>query len=226
MLIDNGDFLQGNPMGDYIAYERGMKDGDVHPVIKGMNMLGYECSTLGNHEFNYGLDFMDKVLAGANFPFVCANLIRRHRARRRTRATTSSTSSPTSSSSKKLKDGAGAEQPIKIGLIGFVPPQIMIWDAKNLEGKVHDARHRRGGQGLGAADEGGGRRHRHRALPLRHRRRTRADMMENASLFSPASRASTRSSPATSTRLPRPKDFAGARGRRHRPRARCRASRP
>ena len=74
MLIDNGDFLQGNPMGDYIAYERGMKDGDVHPIIKGMNLLGYEASTLGNHEFNYGLDFMMKVLAGANFPFVCANL--------------------------------------------------------------------------------------------------------------------------------------------------------
>ena len=56
MLVDNGDFLQGNPMGDYIAYERGMKDGDVHPIIKAMNTLGYDCSTLGNHEFNYGLD--------------------------------------------------------------------------------------------------------------------------------------------------------------------------
>ena len=30
ILVDNGDFLQGNPMGDYIAYERGMKDGDMH----------------------------------------------------------------------------------------------------------------------------------------------------------------------------------------------------
>ena len=76
MLIDNGDLLQGNPMGDYIAYEKGMKDGDLHPIMKGMNLLGYECSTLGNHEFNYGLSFLDKVLAGANFPFVCANLIR------------------------------------------------------------------------------------------------------------------------------------------------------
>src|SRR5690606_3801937 len=74
LLVDNGDFLQGNPMGDYIAYERGMKNGDVHPVIKAMNELGYECSTLGNHEFNYGLDFMFKVLDGANFPFVCANV--------------------------------------------------------------------------------------------------------------------------------------------------------
>src|SRR5690606_24091686 len=50
MLVDNGDFLQGNPMGDYIAYEKGLKEGDVHPVIKGMNLLGYDCSTLGNHE--------------------------------------------------------------------------------------------------------------------------------------------------------------------------------
>ena len=32
LLLDNGDFLQGNPMGDYIAYERGMKDGDLHPL--------------------------------------------------------------------------------------------------------------------------------------------------------------------------------------------------
>ena len=76
MLIDNGDLLQGSPMGDYIAYEKGMKEGDVHPIMKGMNLLGYECSTLGNHEFNYGLSFMDKVIAGANFPFVCANLVR------------------------------------------------------------------------------------------------------------------------------------------------------
>jgi 2',3'-cyclic-nucleotide 2'-phosphodiesterase/3'-nucleotidase len=81
MLVDNGDLLQGNPMGDYIAYERGMKEGDVHPVIKGMNKLGYDASTLGNHEFNYGLSFMDKVLAGANFP-LSAPTCARHGTRR------------------------------------------------------------------------------------------------------------------------------------------------
>jgi 2',3'-cyclic-nucleotide 2'-phosphodiesterase/3'-nucleotidase len=134
MLIDNGDFLQGNPMGDYIAYERGMKEGDVHPVIKGMNVLDYACSTLGNHEFNYGLDFMFKVLNGANFPFVCANLTKGKLV-----------SNPRDDElflkpyiilDRKLKDGAGEEHPIRIGLIGFVPPQIMIWDSKNLEGKA------------------------------------------------------------------------------------------
>lgn len=135
MLIDNGDLLQGNPMGDYIAYEKGLKDGDLHPIMKGMNLLGYECSTLGNHEFNYGLSFLDKVLAGANFPFVCANLIRG----------TELAANPRDDKlylkpyvilDKKIKDGSGAEQPIRIGIIGFVPPQIMVWDLKNLEGSV------------------------------------------------------------------------------------------
>ncbi|RUX49098.1 twin-arginine translocation signal domain-containing protein, partial [Mesorhizobium sp. M7A.F.Ca.CA.002.09.1.1] len=125
MLIDNGDLLQGNPMGDYIAYEKGLKDGDLHPIMKGMNLLGYECSTLGNHEFNYGLSFLDKVLAGANFPFVCANLIRG----------TELAANPRDDKlylkpyvilDKKIKDGSGAEQPIRIGIIGFVPPQIMV----------------------------------------------------------------------------------------------------
>ena len=34
MLIDNGDLLQGNPMGDYVAYEKGLKDGDLHPIMR------------------------------------------------------------------------------------------------------------------------------------------------------------------------------------------------
>ena len=34
-LIDNGDLLQGNPMGDYIAYEKGMKEGDLQPGHEG-----------------------------------------------------------------------------------------------------------------------------------------------------------------------------------------------
>ncbi|QPB21132.1 bifunctional 2',3'-cyclic-nucleotide 2'-phosphodiesterase/3'-nucleotidase [Rhizobium sp. 007] len=134
LLIDNGDLLQGNPMGDYMAYQHGMKDGDVHPVIKAMNTLGYTVGTLGNHEFNYGLSFMFKVLGGANFPFVCANLTKGQLA-----------SDPKKDDlffkpyvivEKQIKDGAGNESPVKIGFIGFVPPQIMLWDIKNLEGKA------------------------------------------------------------------------------------------
>jgi len=135
VLVDNGDFLQGNPMGDFVAYERGMKEGDLHPVIKGMNVLGYDAGTLGNHEFNYGLDFMMKVLGGANFPFVCANL---------TKGALASNArqddlflKPYVIVDKMITDGAGNQHPIKLGFIGFVPPQIMNWDKRHLEGKAN-----------------------------------------------------------------------------------------
>jgi 2',3'-cyclic-nucleotide 2'-phosphodiesterase / 3'-nucleotidase len=133
VLLDNGDFLQGNPMGDYVAYERGMKEGDMHPVITAMNTVGFDASTLGNHEFNYGLDFLMKSLAGADFPIVSANVVKE------------AGSDPTKDVTlikpyiiidRMLKDGAGDEHPIRIGLIGFVPPQIMNWDRKHLEGNV------------------------------------------------------------------------------------------
>jgi 2',3'-cyclic-nucleotide 2'-phosphodiesterase/3'-nucleotidase len=134
ILVDNGDFLQGNPMGDYIAYEKGLKAGDVHPVIKAMNVLGYECSTLGNHEFNYGLDFMFNTINGANFPIVCANLTKGQLAGNAREDELFL--KPYVVIDRKLKDGAGNEHPIRIGLIGFVPPQIMVWDSRHLAGKA------------------------------------------------------------------------------------------
>ncbi|QDL91910.1 bifunctional 2',3'-cyclic-nucleotide 2'-phosphodiesterase/3'-nucleotidase [Paroceanicella profunda] len=132
ILVDNGDYLQGNPMGDYIAYERGMKEGDLHPVIQAMNVLGYDCGTLGNHEFNYGVGFLDKVNAGANFPIVCANFADSLGAAPRADALHLK---PYVLLDREITDGAGATHPIRIGLIGFVPPQIMQWDQKHLEGR-------------------------------------------------------------------------------------------
>lgn len=133
LLLDNGDFLQGNPMGDYIAYERGMADGDTHPVINAMNVLGFDASTLGNHEFNYGLSFLEKSLAGANFPFVCANVVSEMGA---TPTDDTTLIPPYMILDHQVTDGAGEQHAIKVGLIGFVPPQIMNWDRRHLEGNV------------------------------------------------------------------------------------------
>lgn len=133
LMLDNGDFLQGNPMGDYIAYERGMKEGDMHPVIQAMNTLGFDASTLGNHEFNYGLDFLMKSLAGADFPVVSANVVKKVGAKPSDDETLVK---PYVLLDRKLIDGAGEQHDIKIGIIGFVPPQIMNWDRRHLEGKV------------------------------------------------------------------------------------------
>lgn len=133
LLLDNGDFLQGNPMGDYIAYERGMSDGDMHPIIQAMNTLGYDAGTIGNHEFNYGLDFLMKSVVGAGFPVVCANIAKEMGATPREDTTLLP---PYVIMEKTITLGDGTEAPIRIGFIGFVPPQVMNWDRQHLEGSV------------------------------------------------------------------------------------------
>ncbi len=133
MLLDNGDFLQGNPMGDYVAYERGMKEGDTHPVIDAMNAVGFDAATIGNHEFNYGLEFLMKSTAGAQFPVVLANVSKSLGANPREDETLYK---PYVILERQLTDGAGNSHPIRVGVIGFTPPQVMNWDRKHLEGNV------------------------------------------------------------------------------------------
>ncbi|MGO4724048.1 MULTISPECIES: bifunctional 2',3'-cyclic-nucleotide 2'-phosphodiesterase/3'-nucleotidase [unclassified Inquilinus] len=128
LLFDNGDVIQGNPMGDYMAYQRGLDGGEVHPIVKAMNLLSYDCGTMGNHEFNYGLDYLGKaMMQGANFPLVCANLLK---------PDGSTYLPPYKVLERTLQDEAGGPQPVRIGVIGFVPPQIMQWDQGHLAGHV------------------------------------------------------------------------------------------
>lgn len=133
LLFDNGDFLQGNPMGDYIAYVRGMAAGQMHPAILAMNTLGYDGAALGNHEFNYGIDYLLQSLAGANFPSVCANLaLTQGASPRLDRMLTK----PYLLLDRTLTDASGVPHRIRVGVIGLVPPQVTTWDHKHLYGKA------------------------------------------------------------------------------------------
>ena len=132
ILVDNGDYLQGNPLGDYMAYKKGMKDGDTHPVIAAMNTLEFDAGTVGNHEFNYGMEFLEHATKTTTRPITCANFARKLGAKPEDDVLVFQ---PFTILERQLKDGAGREHPIRIGLIGFVPPQIMQWDAGHLAGK-------------------------------------------------------------------------------------------
>ena len=133
LLFDNGDFLQGTPMGDYVAHERGLREGDVHPVIAAMNALDFDAITLGNHEFNYGLDFLVKALGGARFPVVSANLsVTRGATPRGDKMLVK----PYVMLDRMLADDTGFEHPIRIGVIGFAPPQVIEWDHHALDGRL------------------------------------------------------------------------------------------
>lgn len=64
LLIDSGDFSQGSPY--YTLFK-----GDVEVNL--MNRMGYDAATIGNHEFDFGLDNMARLFRMAKFPIVCAN---------------------------------------------------------------------------------------------------------------------------------------------------------
>ena len=64
LLIDSGDFSQGS--GYYTLFK-----GEVEVGL--MNEMGYDAATIGNHEFDFGLDNMAKLFRMANFPIVCSN---------------------------------------------------------------------------------------------------------------------------------------------------------
>lgn len=127
VLVDNGDIIQGSPMADY-AVSKGLNEGDVHPVYKALNTLDYVVGNLGNHEFNFGLDFLKKSIAGAKFPYVNSNVY------------DAKTGKPYFQQyiivDTPVVDRDGKQHNVKIGYIGFVPPQIMLWDKLNLDGKV------------------------------------------------------------------------------------------
>ncbi|MBU8881140.1 bifunctional 2',3'-cyclic-nucleotide 2'-phosphodiesterase/3'-nucleotidase [Bacillus sp. FJAT-29790] len=127
LLFDNGDLIQGSPIGDYVYNNGLMKEGYVHPVYKAMNLLGYDAATLGNHEFNYGLDYLNTALKGAKFPYVNANVYDTEGNHYFT---------PFEILEREVKDTDGETHKIKIGVTGFVPQGIMTWDAKYLTGKL------------------------------------------------------------------------------------------
>lgn len=128
LLFDAGDTIQGNPMADYVAKVHKLGDTEVHPMIKAMNIEKYDVATYGNHEFNYGLDYAKKVTGKAEFPYVNANIYN---------ATTGQNEfTPYVILDKTFKDANGNQQKVKVGVIGFAPPQIMDWDKDNLTGKV------------------------------------------------------------------------------------------
>ena len=146
VLFDAGDTIQGTALADYQARVEPLRCDEELAMYRAMDALGYDGGTIGNHEFNYGLPFLAQASGramnaegvdarrckGPAFPLVLANVssardgkpiyppyavLERH---------------------LELRDAQGHARvaPIRIGIIGFTPPQILKWDRRNLEGRV------------------------------------------------------------------------------------------
>jgi len=131
MLFDNGDALQGTPMGD-LTTGKGTKWRGLNPVIAAMNQLSYDAATLGNHEFNFGLDWLTRTLGDASFPMTCANIVMSGAA-----APARTYLPPYLLLHRTITGEDDALYPVTIGVIGLVPPQITTWDHAHLTGQLH-----------------------------------------------------------------------------------------
>ncbi|MFJ7728268.1 bifunctional 2',3'-cyclic-nucleotide 2'-phosphodiesterase/3'-nucleotidase [Neobacillus sp. NPDC097160] len=134
MLFDAGDTIQGNPLASYVAKVNKLGPNDTHPIFKAMNHLKYDAGIVGNHEFNYGLDYLNDVLGEVQFPIVNANIYKDDHDSNPDNDVNYFT--PYQIIDKTIVDSSGKESTIKVGVIGFAPPQIMRWDKDNLSGKV------------------------------------------------------------------------------------------
>ena len=67
LLVDIGDSMQDNSAELFI-------DLDTHPMVEAMNMLGYDLWIPGNHEFNFGLDFLERNINNFEGRVVCSNI--------------------------------------------------------------------------------------------------------------------------------------------------------
>jgi 2',3'-cyclic-nucleotide 2'-phosphodiesterase/3'-nucleotidase len=149
LLLDNGDTIQGTALADYQALVAPLPCDGTLAIYKAMNLLKVDGGGIGNHEFNYGLAYLNQVTgsrfdvdgvdpgkpacAGPAFPQVLANVY--------SSRTRQPLFAPYRIIDKQVSatgpDGKPVSAVIRVGIIGFTPPTILSWDKRWLDGKVY-----------------------------------------------------------------------------------------
>jgi 2',3'-cyclic-nucleotide 2'-phosphodiesterase (5'-nucleotidase family) len=114
VLVDAGDDLQGTPLANIALRDSTLPN----PIAAAMNAMRYDAAVIGNHEFNYGLGYLARMVSQATFPMLAANVYTSANAHAYAPWT--------------LVTRAG----VRIGVVGGTTPGSMIWDRDKLRGRV------------------------------------------------------------------------------------------
>jgi len=115
VLVDAGDLLQGNPFATYFGrYDQRQP----HPIVDAMNALQYDAVTPGNHDFDYGVDFLRRAASQATYRYVSANV-------------SDSAGAALFAQTVMVQRGG-----VRVGVTGFTTPGVLVWDRSQLAGKV------------------------------------------------------------------------------------------
>jgi 2',3'-cyclic-nucleotide 2'-phosphodiesterase (5'-nucleotidase family) len=109
LLLDCGDTIQGTPLA---YYHNRINNQPPDPMMLAMNALGFHALTIGNHEFNFGLDVLRKAEREAQFPWLAANV--HHRGTDR----------------PAFRPYLIAEiQGVRVGILGLTTPGVPGWES-------------------------------------------------------------------------------------------------
>ncbi len=122
LLLDNGDTLQGNAMGDLLAHT----PSTPHPIVNTFNTLRYDAVGLGNHDFDHGLAYLDAAIRSFEMPVLSSNV--------HCPALPGLLSDVVLTRSLSCTDGTNRD--LHIGLVSVLPPQTAAWNQNHLRGKA------------------------------------------------------------------------------------------
>ena len=115
VLLDAGDLLQGNPFAVYYGrYDKRQPQ----PIVDALNFLQYDAVTPGNHDFDFGVDFLRRAASQATYRYVSANVM-------------DDSGKAMFAPTVVLARGA-----VKVGITGFTTPSVMVSDKWLLAGRA------------------------------------------------------------------------------------------
>ena len=115
ILLDAGDLLQGNMLA-YVAAR--VATDTANPIVAAMNAMRYDAAAIGNHEYNYGVPYLDRAVGQASFPFLSAN-------------TTRADGRPAYAPFAIVERGG-----VRVGIVGATTPGVMVWDRDHVAGRI------------------------------------------------------------------------------------------
>jgi 2',3'-cyclic-nucleotide 2'-phosphodiesterase (5'-nucleotidase family) len=115
LLIDSGDTIQGTPLA---YYHNKKNNAPPDPMMLTMNALRYDAMAVGNHEYNFGLQVLNKARGEAKFPWLSANTYKKG-------------TDETAYDPYLVKEVNG----VRVGLLGLTTPGVPVWEnAQNYAG--------------------------------------------------------------------------------------------
>lgn len=114
LLLDSGDTIQGSPTQALVF--AGRIGGGADPIVRAMNLVGYDAMAVGNHEFDFGVERLERSRKEARFPWLSANTLGRD--------------GEPAFPPYAVKEVAG----VRVGILGLVTPHVANWESPSLLG--------------------------------------------------------------------------------------------